>query len=313
MIKPARSVLAVPLALLALLATACAPAKDSPGSGSSTSAGTAESGTADSSTGGTTAADTGSASGAGPSSSSVGPPSASASSAAATCSPSTLKTKKAGTFTFGTDQPAYEPWFVKNDPTSGQGFESAVAYAVASKLGYDKSAVKWAKVSFNAAIAPGPKTFDADVNEVSITAQRKKFVDFSTGYYDVTQAVITTKGSKIASARTLAELRNVKLGAQVGTTSYAAILSVIRPNSRPAVFNSNDDAIAALKNGQIQGLVVDLPTAFYATGAQLNNGVIVGQLANGQSAPEQFGLVLDKGSSLTSCVSKAVDALRTAR
>lgn len=199
---------------------------------------------------------------------------------------------------------------MKNDPTSGKGFESAVAYAVATKLGYGKSSVKWTRASFNAAIAPGPKTFDADLNEVSITAKRAKFVDFSTGYYDVTQAVITTKGSDIANVKTVAGLRKAKLGAQVGTTSYEAIVSAIRPDSTPALFNSNTDAVAALKNGQIQGLVVDLPTAFYATAAQLDSGVIVGQLPSGQSAPEQFGVVLDKGSPLTSCVSKAVDALR---
>ncbi len=221
-----------------------------------------------------------------------------------------MKTKKAGTFTFGTDNPVYEPWFVKNDPTSGKGFESAVAYAVAGKLGYPKTAVKWTRVSFNAAIAPGPKSFDADLNEVSITTQRAKFLDFSTGYYDVTQAVVTTKGSAIANVKTIAGLRKAKLGAQVGTTSYEAIVSAIRPDSRPAVFNSNDDAVQALKNGQIQGLVVDLPTAFYVASAQLDSGVIVGQLPSGQSTPEQFGLVLDKGSSLTTCVSKAVDALR---
>lgn len=237
-------------------------------------------------------------------------PSSSTSPAAPACSPSTLKTLKAGTFTFGTDKPAYDPWFVKDDPTNGQGFESAVAYAVAKQLGYATSAVKWTSVSFNAAIAPGPKKFDADINEVSITAKRKKAIDFSTGYYDVTQAVIAIKGGKADGIKTLAGLKGLKLGAQVGTTSYDAITDQIKPTKTPAVYNTNDDAVQALKNGQIQGLVLDLPTAFYITSAELDNGEIIGQIPAAPGTPEQFGLVLDKGSSLTSCVSRAVDALR---
>ena len=229
---------------------------------------------------------------------------------AAVCTPTSMHTHKAGVFTFGADQPVYEPWYVKNDPTNGQGFESAVAYATAAKLGYTKTQVKWTRVTFNAVIAPGPKSFDADLDEVSITAVRKKSLDFSSGYYDVTQAVIALKGSKAAGVHTVAGLRGFKLGAQVGTTSYTAITDVIKPTKSPSVFNSNDDAKAALKNGQIDGLVVDLPTAFYITSAQLDNGVIVGQLPAGGGTPEQFGMVLDKGSSLTSCVTQAVDALR---
>jgi polar amino acid transport system substrate-binding protein len=231
--------------------------------------------------------------------------------AAASCTPATMKTHAKGVFTFGSDQPVYEPWYVKNTPTNGQGFESAVAYAVAAKLGYSKSQVKWTRVTFNAVIAPGPKKFDADLDEVSITNVRKKSIDFSSGYYDVTQAVIALKGSKAASVHTVAGLRGVKLGAQVGTTSYTAITDVIKPSQKPSVFNSNDDAKAALKNGQIGALVVDLPTAFFITSAQLDNGVIVGQLPV-TGKPEQFGMVLDKGSSLTTCVTQAVDALRKA-
>ena len=233
------------------------------------------------------------------------------STAAASCTPATMKTHSKSVFTFGSDQPVYEPWYVKNTPTNGQGFESAVAYAVAAKLGYSRDQVKWTRVTFNAVIAPGPKKFDADLDEVSITAARKKSIDFSSGYYDVTQAVIAIKGSKAAAVHTVAGLRGLKLGAQVGTTSYTAITDVIRPSQKPSVFNSNDDAKAALKNGQIAALVVDLPTAFYITSAQLDNGVIVGQLPT-TGNPEQFGMVLDKGSSLTACVTQAVDALRKA-
>jgi len=230
-------------------------------------------------------------------------------SGAPTCAKSGLSVHTAGVFTVGTDNPAYEPWFSDNKPSNGKGYESAVAYAVAQQLGFAASEVKWVVAPFNSVIAPGAKSFDVDINQVSITAERKKAVDFSTGYYDVAQTVITVKGSKIAGAKTLAELKGVKLGAQVGTTSYRTITDVIKPSSAPAVYDTNDLAVQALKNRQIDGLVVDLPTGFYITGAELDNGQIVGQIPAGAS-PEQFGFVLDKGSALTTCVSQAVDALR---
>ncbi|WP_226344078.1 ABC transporter substrate-binding protein [Agilicoccus flavus] len=229
----------------------------------------------------------------------------------ASCTKDSLQTLKPGTLTVGTDKPAYEPWFAKNDPSNGQGYESAVAYALAEKLGYAKNEVAWAVVPFNSAYAPGTKTFDLDLNQVSISDQRKKAVDFSSGYYDVRQTVITTKGSKIAGTTKIADLKPAKLGAQVGTTSLKAIGDVIGASAAPAVFDSNDAAVQALKNKQIDGLVVDLPTAFYMTAAQLDDGVIVGQLPASGGATEQFGAVLAKGSPLTSCVSQAVNGLRT--
>ncbi|WP_432993749.1 ABC transporter substrate-binding protein [Dactylosporangium sp. CA-233914] len=231
-------------------------------------------------------------------------------SAAASCAPAQLKTVAAGKLTVGTDDPVYPPWFADNKPESGQGFESAVAYAVAEKLGYTKEQVAWTRVTFNNAIAPGPKTFDFDINEFSITDERKKAVDFSSPYYDVTQTVIALKSSKIAGAKSIADLKNAKLGAQVGTTSYRSITEVVKPAAQPSVYNNNDDAKKALQNGQIDGLVVDLPTAFYITGAEITDAVIVGQLPQTSGPPEQFGLVLDQGSALTGCVSGAVDALR---
>ncbi|MDI1466128.1 ABC transporter substrate-binding protein [Catellatospora sp. KI3] len=237
-------------------------------------------------------------------------PGASTSAAPAACAPGTLKTVTAGKLTVATDDPVYPPWFADNKPDSGQGFESAVAYAVAAKLGYAKDQVVWVRVTFNAAIAPGAKTFDFDINEFSITPERRQAVDFSAPYYDVTQTVITVKGSKIAGAKSLADLKHAKLGAQVGTTSYRAITEIVKPDAAPAVFNNNDDAKKQLQNGTVDGIVVDLPTAFYMTGAELDGGVIVGQLPQPSGTPEQFGLVLDKGSALTSCVSQAVDALR---
>ncbi|TDC35320.1 ABC transporter substrate-binding protein [Kribbella albertanoniae] len=225
------------------------------------------------------------------------------------CGKDKLALKTAGALAVGTDKPAYEPWFSKDDPSNGQGYESAVTYAVAEKLGFTKAEVKWQTVQFNAAFAPGPKKFDFDVNQVSISEARRKAVDFSSGYYDVRQTVITTAGSKIANAKTVAELADAKLGAQVGTTSYTVAKDEIKPKQQVAAFDTNDLAVQALKNKQLDGIVVDLPTAFYMTAAQLDNGKIVGQLPASGSA-EQFGFVLEKGSKLTGCVSQAVDALK---
>lgn len=232
--------------------------------------------------------------------------------AAPACPPGGLATLAPGTLTVGTDQPVYPPWYVDDDPSNGKGFESAVAYAVAEQLGYAKDKVAWARVPFNAAIQPGPKTYDINLTEFSITEERRAAVDFSSPYYDVKQAVVTIGTSPAANATTLAELRNAKLGAQVGTTSYQAIVDQIQPASPPAVFNSNDDAKLALTNGQVDAIVVDLPTAFYITGAELDGGKIIGQLPLAGGTPEQFGIVLDKGSALTACVSQAVDTLRAA-
>ena len=226
------------------------------------------------------------------------------------CTPDTMETVTAGTLTIATDDPAYEPWFVDNDPTNGKGYESAVAYAIAEELGYTAEQVTWVKVPFNKVVQPGPKDFDFDVNQVSITEARRKAVDFSSGYYDVVQTVITNKGSSIDGATSLADLADAKLGAQVGTTSYTAITDQIQPSEEPAVFDTNDQAVQALNNGQIDGIVVDLPTAYFMTAVQLDDGTIVGQLPLPDGEPEQFGAVLDKDSPLTDCVSGAVDALR---
>jgi polar amino acid transport system substrate-binding protein len=227
-----------------------------------------------------------------------------------TCAKGKLATETSGKLTIATDSPAYEPWFKDDKPSDGEGFESAVAYAVAEQLGYDKSAVVWQSVPFNKAFAPGEKTFDFDINQVSISDERKKAVDFSSGYYDVRQAVIALKGTKAAKATTVAALKGLKLGAQVGTTSLDYIDDVVKPTRQAAVYAKNDQAKSALKNGQVDAIVVDLPTAFYITAAEVTDAEIVGQFENQGAAPEQFGLVLDKGSALTSCVSDAVDTLR---
>ena len=228
--------------------------------------------------------------------------------ASAACAKESLRTHTPGKLTIATDEPAYQPWFVDNKPESGEGFEAAVAYAVAEKLGYAREDVTWTRVKFEAATAPGPKNFDFDINQFSITEERKQAVDFSAPYYLVRQTVIALKSSKIAGKTSLADLRGAKLGAQVGTTSYQAITDVVKPTVEPQVYNSNHDAKKALQNGQLDGLVVDLPTAFYITGAELDDAVIVGQLPQ-VGTPEAFGLLLDKDSPLTGCVSGAVGQL----
>jgi polar amino acid transport system substrate-binding protein len=233
------------------------------------------------------------------------------STAAAACAKGALPTLAAGTLTVGTDQPVYQPWYVDDDPANGQGFESAVAYAIANELGYPKDKVTWTRVPFNAAISPGPKSYDINLTEFSITEERRQAVDFSAPYYDVKQAVVALSSNAVANATDLAALKNARLGAQVGTTSYDAIGTTIAPTTPPAVFNTNDDAKLALSNGQVDAIVVDLPTAFYITSAELEGAKIVGQLP-ATGTPEQFGAVLDKGSALTGCVSEAVDRLRSA-
>lgn len=253
----------------------------------------------------------GSASAASPGASSARP-SAPAGALSASCTKDSLGTATKGTLTIGTDTPAYGPWFDDDKPSNGKGYESAVAYAIADKLGFTEADVKWIVAPFNSVATPGRKKFDIDLNQVSITDERKQVVDFSSGYYDVTQAIIARKDSPIANATTIAELKKAKLGGQIGTTSYQTLTDVVKPSSKVAGYRTNDIAKAALKNGQIDGLAVDLPTAFYITAAELPDAKIVGQFpASTDSTPEQFGAVLQKGSPLTACVTEAVDALRS--
>jgi polar amino acid transport system substrate-binding protein len=226
------------------------------------------------------------------------------------CSPAGLDTLEPETLTIATDEPAYEPWFAGDEPENGEGYESAVAYAVAEQLGYSKDQVTWTRVPFNAAIQPGARPFDFDINQFSITEERKQAVDFSSPYYTVTQAVITTAGSPADGAESVADLKGLRIGAQVATTSLQVLTDTIDPDAGPVVFNSNDDAKLALQNGQVDAIVVDLPTAFFITAAELDNGVIVGQLEDTGDGGDQFGLLLEKDSPLTDCVSQAVDALR---
>ncbi|MFL0389172.1 ABC transporter substrate-binding protein [Curtobacterium sp. 179-B 9B NHS] len=213
-----------------------------------------------------------------------------------------------GKLTIATGQPAYSPWVEDDDPQSGKGFESAVAYAVAKEMGYATGDVVWKRSTFDSAIAPGPKDWDLNVQQFSIDAKRKKAVDMSTPYYTTTQAVVTTSGSKAAKDTTVAALKGDTIGVASGSTSISSVKDVL--GVTPQVFNSNDDAVLALKSGQIDAIVTDLPTAFYMAAAQLDDGTVSAQFPEDGSG-DQFGFVLPKGSALTSKVDKALEALES--
>ncbi|WP_137844156.1 ABC transporter substrate-binding protein [Microbacterium sp. 2FI] len=216
-----------------------------------------------------------------------------------------------GVFTVATGEPAYYPWVIDDAPESGEGFEAAVAYAVAAELGFAAEDVVWVRTGFEEAIAPGPKDFDVNLQQFSITDERKESVDFSSAYYETTQVVVTTGSSPAAAATSIADLKDLLIGAQTGTTSFTTIESVIAPTQGAQAFNTNDDAKLALENGQVDAIVVDLPTAFYISGVELTDGVLVGQLPTPEGATgDQFGFVLAKDSPLTDQVTAAVDALR---
>jgi polar amino acid transport system substrate-binding protein len=229
--------------------------------------------------------------------------------AAASCQKADLALVTGGQLTVGTDKPAFPPYFENDDPTNGKGFESAVAYAIAGQLGFDKSEVKWKVVPFNASFKPGPKDFDFDVNQISINEQRKRAVDFSAPYYTAPQGVIAPKGSAAAGATSLSELADKTIGVQIGTTSLDAVTASIHQSKQPKVFDDSNAVVTALKQGQVDAMVTDLPTALYITAAQVPSAKIVGQF----SAPggDKWGALLEKESKLTPCVSQAIDALKS--
>ena len=232
------------------------------------------------------------------------------------CAKDQLQTVVDGSLSIATDNPAFPPWFQDAegapwDPTgepTHDGYEASVAYAVAEQLGFSDDEVRWVVVPFNNIFKPGPKDFDFDINQVSYTSKRDEAVDFSDSYYDVEQAVVTLKGSEFAGATSLAELKGAKLGAQVGTTSYQAILDLIQPDQDPAVFDTNNDAITAMKNKQIDGIVVDFPSTGYITNVQVPNSTVVGRLPAGE---EYFGLVFEEGNPLRDCANEAIATLQS--
>ena len=227
---------------------------------------------------------------------------------AATCEKDQLELAKAGTLTVATDKPAFPPYFIDDDPTNGRGFESAVAYAIADELGFTTSEVEWTVVPFNASFAPGPKDFDFDVNQISISEKRERAVDFSEPYYTAPQAVVAAKGSSVARAKSLDELADASIGVQLGTTSLDAVNEAIQPSEDPKVFDDSNAVVTALRQNQVDAVVIDLPTAFYLTAAQVPGAAIVGQF----EAPggDEWGALLEKDSPLTPCVSQAITALR---
>ena len=222
-----------------------------------------------------------------------------------------LETVTPGKLTIATGEPAYSPWVIDNAPESGEGFEAAVAYAVAEELGYSKENVQWTRATFDSSIAPGAKDWDINLQQFSITDERKQAVDFSSPYYTTSQAVVAIEGSAAASAQSIAKLKDVQFGVQAGTTSQQFITNTLgdQLSKQASIYNNSDDTLAALQNGQVDAIVVDLPTAFYMTSAQIDNGVIVGQF-EATSDGDDYGIVLPKGSKLTAAVTAAVDSLR---
>jgi polar amino acid transport system substrate-binding protein len=243
----------------------------------------------------------------------------SSSSTTASCSKGSLNLVTGGKVTVGTDNPAYPPWFggtpkspwKVSDPRSGQGFESAVAYAVAKQMGFSHGDVKWVVVPFDQSFRPGSKNFDFDINQISYLPARAKAVDFSDAYYNVNQALIGIKGSPITKVKSQADVKKYKLGVQLGTTSYQYVVKNIKPSQQPSVYNNSQDVTSALKAHQIDGIVVDLPTAFFITGSgEVPNSVVVGQFPT-VGTPEHFGMVFAKGNSLVTCVNKALAKLKS--
>ena len=235
------------------------------------------------------------------------------------CAKETLQLVQEGKLTVGTDNPAFPPWFEGgteegsqwelNDPSTGEGYESAVTYAVAEQLGFAEDEVEWVVVPFDQSFKPGPKDFDFDINQISFTEERAESVDFSDSYYDVAQALVALNANPVSDASSLEELKEYKLGAPIGTTSYQYIVDNIQPEQDPAVYNTLNDSISGVKGKQIDGVVVDLPTAFFITAVQLPKSTIVGQFPQAEGQ-EYFGMVFEKGNPLVECVNEALAALR---
>jgi polar amino acid transport system substrate-binding protein len=212
-----------------------------------------------------------------------------------------------GVLTVATDNPVYTPWFVKNKPSNGQGYESAVAYAIARQLGFSNSQVVWVTEPFSSSYAPGPKKFDFDINEISYTPQRAQAVTFSNSYYDVQQAIVALKGSPIVTHHTAADLKKYLYGDQVGTTGLTYITNNIQPAQQPKVFDTLSEVSAALEAHRIDALITDTPTAQYMASAQLKHAVLVAQFP---SVGEHYGLLFHLGNPLVNCVNKAIATLR---
>jgi polar amino acid transport system substrate-binding protein len=245
-----------------------------------------------------------------------------ASTVADTCAPESLETKTAGRLTIGTDNPAFppywdppaegeeptDPWEL-GDPTNKRGFEGAVAWAVAEELGFDDSTVDFVPVPFANSFAPGEKEFDFYLAQVSFNEERAEAIDLSDGYFFSNQALVANADTPITEASSIADVAAYRLGVQVGTTSLTYIEEEIQPTTDPSVYDTNDAAIAALNADQVDGIIVDLPTAFFVTAVQMENGVVVGQFPPSGDEQEHFSLVLELDSPITDCVNEAIAAL----
>jgi len=223
----------------------------------------------------------------------------------------TGKTLAEGKLTIGTGNPAFSPWVENDAPESAEGFEAAVAYAVATQLGFSTENVSWVRTSFDEAIQPGAKNFDFNLQQYSITDERKQTVSFSDPYYTTNQAIVGYADSAAASATTVAELQGLKFGVQSGTTSLEFLNTVVMPTNEPYVYDDNAAAKAALEAKQIDAIVVDLPTAFYISAVEIEGTKVIGQFPAGEgTVADQFGLVFDLDSPLVECVNVALAALK---
>jgi len=223
------------------------------------------------------------------------------------CEKADLNLVQEGVLTIGTDDPSFPPWFdFDGGPSTGTGFESAVAYAVAEELGFGADEVEWVVVPFNNSFAPGEKDFDFDINQISITEERDAAVDFSDGYYNVNQALLGFSDAEIASATSIDDLKGYRLGAQVGTTSLDFINDVIQPETEPLVYDTNADAKAAFDAGQLDGLILDLPTAFFVSAVEIEGSAVIAQFPPSDDNPEQFGMLFEEGNPLRDCVNAAL-------
>ncbi|HEX9693939.1 MAG TPA: ABC transporter substrate-binding protein [Actinomycetota bacterium] len=242
---------------------------------------------------------------------------------AADCAKGVATYVSAGALTIGTDNPAYPPYFQGgadkgsewklNDPATGKGFESAVAYAVAGAMGFSPDNVQWVVAPFNQTYAPGSKAWDFAIEQISYSAKRANAVDFSESYYDVNQALVAVKGTPITGATSLADLQGYTIAAPIGTTSYDYIVDVIKPTNEPGAFNTLSDTVASINAHQVDGIVVDLPTALFIADPfvqEVKNSVVVGQFPT-VGTPEHFGMTFVKGNPLVGCVNQALAELKS--
>jgi polar amino acid transport system substrate-binding protein len=223
------------------------------------------------------------------------------------CDP--LPTHEPDTLTIATGDPVFEPWMVDDDPGNGQGFESALVYALADRLGFDADAVEWVRTGFDEAIAPGDKPYDFNIQQYSISEDRAEVVGFSIGYYQVEQAIIAAPDNPVASAQSLDDLKSARLGAAIATTSLDYIDNVIEPDSPAQVYNDNAAAKLAFDGGQVDGIVFDLPTAYFITAVEIPDAEIVGVLPRVGESPEELGLLFEKDDPLIECVNPALQSL----